>query len=86
MTNAEILSAIQSKFPGIQEIPQPEGQTRGAELYISVPAAQLVAVCQHLRFDPHSPTITPLLSPPSTGRPTTKLSITCSQRFICISS
>lgn len=52
MTHAEILSAIQSKFPGLQEIPKPEGQARGPELYLDVPAAQLVSLCQHLRFDP----------------------------------
>lgn len=52
MTNAEILSAIQAKFPAIQEIPKPEGQSRGSELYISVPTAELVAVCKHLRIDP----------------------------------
>ncbi len=52
MNNAEILAGIQAKFPGVQEIAKPEGQTRGTELYISVPAAELVSVSQHLRYDP----------------------------------
>ena len=52
MTNQELLAAIQAKFSGLQEIPKPEGQTRGDELYVAVPPAQLVEVCRYLRFDP----------------------------------
>jgi NADH-quinone oxidoreductase subunit C len=52
LTPAELLSALQGKFPGVQEIVKPEGQSRGGEPYLSVPPAQLVALCQYIRFDP----------------------------------
>ncbi len=52
MNNAELLSAIQAKFPALKEIPKVEGQARGAELYLDVPDAQLPEVCQYLRYDP----------------------------------
>ncbi len=52
MTSAELLSAIQAKFPGLQEIPKPEGHVRGTELYMAVPPAQLVELCRFLRYDP----------------------------------
>ena len=52
MNPADLLSAIQAKFPGLQPIPKPEGQTRGEELYMAVPAAQLVEFCRFLRYDP----------------------------------
>lgn len=52
MTSAELMSAIKEKFPALQEIPKPEGQTRGDELYVSVPAASLVELCRFIRFDP----------------------------------
>ena len=52
MTSAELLSAIQAKFPGLQEIPKPEGQVRGTELYVAVGPAQLVELCRFLRYDP----------------------------------
>jgi len=41
MTPAELLSALQSKFPDLQEIPKAPGQVRGDELYVAVSAAQL---------------------------------------------
>lgn len=52
MTPAELLSAVQAKFPGLQEIPKVQGQARGEELYLAVPPDQLVEVCRFLRFDP----------------------------------
>lgn len=52
MTSAELLSALQAKFPDLQEIPKVTGQARGDELYLAVPAAKLVEVCRFLRFDP----------------------------------
>ena len=52
MTSQELLTAIQAKFPGLQEIPKVQGQVRGDELYVAVPAAQLVEVCRFIRFDP----------------------------------
>jgi len=52
MTAAEILSTIQAKYPGLQEIPKVLGQARGDELYLSVSAAELHALCQFVRFDP----------------------------------
>lgn len=52
MNSVELLSAIQAKFPGLQEIPKVQGQARGDELYVAVPASQLVELCRYLRFDP----------------------------------
>ena len=52
MTAQELLSAIQAKFPGLQEIPKAQGLVRGDELYLAVPAEQLVDLCRYLRFDP----------------------------------
>ena len=52
MNAAELLSAVQAKSPGLQAIPKPEGQTRGEELYLSVPAAELTELCRFLRYDP----------------------------------
>jgi NADH-quinone oxidoreductase subunit C len=52
MTSQELLAAIQAKFSGLQEIPKVTGQVRGDELYLAVPAAQLVELCRHIRFDP----------------------------------
>lgn len=52
MTSAELLSAIQAKFPGLQEIPKTQGQVRGDELYLAVPPASLLDLCRFLRFDP----------------------------------
>jgi len=52
MISQELLSSIQAKFPGLQEIPKPQGQARGDELYLAVPSAQLVELCRYLRFDP----------------------------------
>jgi NADH-quinone oxidoreductase subunit C len=49
---SELLSAIQKKFPGVKEIPKTPGQTRGDELYVSVPVEKLLEVCRFLRFDP----------------------------------
>jgi NADH-quinone oxidoreductase subunit C len=52
MTAQELLSALQAKFPGLQEIPKAAGQTRGDELYVAVAPNQLVEVCKFVRFDP----------------------------------
>jgi NADH-quinone oxidoreductase subunit C len=52
LTSSELLSAVQAKFPGLQEIPKVQGQARGDELYLAVPPSQLVEVCRFLRFDP----------------------------------
>jgi len=52
LTPTEIQSAIQAKFPEAQPIPKPEGQARGDEAYVSVPAAKIVDVCRFIRFDP----------------------------------
>jgi NADH-quinone oxidoreductase subunit C len=52
MTSQELLTSIQAKFPGILEIPKVQGQVRGDELYVAVPADQLVELCRFLRFDP----------------------------------
>jgi len=52
MTSQELLAAIQTKFPGLQEIAKTQGQARGDELYLSVPAAQLMELCRYIRFDP----------------------------------
>jgi len=52
MTVQELLTSIQAKFPGLQEIPKVQGQVRGDELYVAVPAAQLVELGRYLRFDP----------------------------------
>lgn len=52
MTSEELLKAIQAKFPDLKEIAKPEGQSRGAELYLDVPAEKLPEVCKFLRFDP----------------------------------
>jgi NADH-quinone oxidoreductase subunit C len=52
MTSQELLAAIQAKFSGLQEIPKVTGQARGDELYLAVPAGQLVELCRHIRFDP----------------------------------
>lgn len=52
MIPSEILAAIGGKFPDLQEIPKAPGQTRGDELYLSVPASKLLDVCRFLRFDP----------------------------------
>jgi NADH-quinone oxidoreductase subunit C len=52
LNSVELLSAIQAKFPGLQEIPKVQGQARGDELYVAVPASQLVELCRYLRFDP----------------------------------
>ena len=52
MTSAELVAAIQAKFPGLQEIPKAQGQVRGDELYLAVPAAELTELCRYLRFDP----------------------------------
>lgn len=52
MTGPELLSAIQAKYPGVVEIPKVQGQARGDELYLSVPADKLVELCRFIRFDP----------------------------------
>ena len=52
MTNAELLAAIQAKFPEIQEIPKVQGQARGEELYLAVPPTKIAEVCRFLRYDP----------------------------------
>ncbi|OGR93327.1 MAG: hypothetical protein A2992_05920 [Elusimicrobia bacterium RIFCSPLOWO2_01_FULL_59_12] len=52
MTNDEILAVITGKFPEIQAIPKVQGQARGDELYLSVPAQKLPELCRFLRFDP----------------------------------
>lgn len=52
MTHAEILGALRSRFPSLDEIPLPEGYKRGPELYVAVPAESIAAVCRFLRFDP----------------------------------
>ena len=52
MTSQELLAGIQAKFPGLQEIPKAQGQARGDELYVAVPASQLVELCRYIRFDP----------------------------------
>ncbi len=52
MTSQEMLAAIQTKFQDLQEIPKAAGQARGDELYIAVPASQLVELCRYIRFDP----------------------------------
>jgi NADH-quinone oxidoreductase subunit C len=52
MTSDELLKAVQSKFPDLQAIPKVQGQARGEELYLSIPANKLVEVCRFLRFDP----------------------------------
>ena len=51
MNSVELLTAIQAKFSGLQEISKAEGQVRGTELYLAVPAAQLPAVCLFLRSE-----------------------------------
>jgi NADH-quinone oxidoreductase subunit C len=52
MTADELISAVQAKFPDVQAIPKVQGQVRGDEPYLSVPANKLVEVCRYLRFDP----------------------------------
>lgn len=52
MTTAEMLTALQAKFPEVQEIPKTAGQARGDELYLSVAPAKLSDVAQFIRFDP----------------------------------
>ena len=52
MTGPGTSAPIQAKFPGLQEIPKVQGQARGDELYVAVPAPQLVELCRYLRFDP----------------------------------
>ena len=52
MNSAELLAAIQSKFPDLQEIPKVQGQVRGGELYLAVPPDKLLDVCRFIRFDP----------------------------------
>ena len=52
MNSQELLAAVQTKFPALQEIPKVTGQVRGDELYVAVPAASLVELCRFLRFDP----------------------------------
>lgn len=52
MTGQEILSNIRATFPDLQEIPKVQGQARGDELYVAVPASRLVELCRYLRFDP----------------------------------
>ena len=52
MTPAELIAAIQTQFPDVQEIPKVAGQARGSELYISIPPAQIAEVSRFLRFDP----------------------------------
>jgi NADH-quinone oxidoreductase subunit C len=52
MISQDLLSSIQAKFPGLQEVPKVQGQVRGDELYLAVPADQLVELCRYLRFDP----------------------------------
>lgn len=52
MTSAELLAAIQAKFPDVQEIAKVAGQARGDELYISVPAAKISDLSRFIRFDP----------------------------------
>jgi len=51
LNSAELLSAVQAKIPGLQEIPKVQGQVRGDELYLAVSGAQLVGLCQFLRAD-----------------------------------
>src|SRR5260221_6406749 len=52
MTSEQLLAAIQAKFPDLQQIPKVQGQARGDELYVAVPADKLVDLCRYLRFDP----------------------------------
>lgn len=52
MTPAELITAIQGKFPDVQEIPKVTGQARGEELYVSVPPTKIAEVSQFLRYDP----------------------------------
>jgi len=52
MNPAELLSALQAKFPEIQEIPRVAGQARGEELYVTLPRARLAALARFIRFAP----------------------------------
>jgi NADH-quinone oxidoreductase subunit C len=52
LNSAELLSAVQVKFSDLQEIPKAQGQARGEELYLAVPAASLPELCRFLRYDP----------------------------------
>ncbi len=52
MTPPELLAAVQARFSNVMEIPKSAVQTRGAELYLSVPPASILQVCQFLRSDP----------------------------------
>jgi NADH-quinone oxidoreductase subunit C len=51
VTSAEILSAVQAKFPEVVEIPQDAGYKRGSELYLQVPPGKLVDLCLFLKSD-----------------------------------
>jgi NADH-quinone oxidoreductase subunit C len=52
MNATELLAEIQGRSSAVQPIPLPAGQARGPEVYLMVPAAQLVEVARSLRFDP----------------------------------
>lgn len=52
MIATDMLSALQAKFPGLQEIRKTPGQVRGEELHVQVDRAALVEVGAHLRQDP----------------------------------
>lgn len=52
MNSVGLIAALQEKFPEVREIPKGQGQARGDEAYVSVPAAKLIDVARFLRFDP----------------------------------
>jgi NADH-quinone oxidoreductase subunit C len=52
MTVEEFLPALQARHLQVQPIAKPDGQVRGSEIYLSVPAAAIVDVCRFLLSEP----------------------------------
>jgi NADH-quinone oxidoreductase subunit C len=52
MTVTDLLGGLRAKFPDVTDIPKPEGQVRGEETYLNVPAPKILEVSRYLRFDP----------------------------------
>ncbi len=52
MNAAELQTAIQAQFPDLQPIPKVQGQVRGDELYLAVPAEKLIEAGRFLRQEP----------------------------------
>src|SRR5258708_5689572 len=52
MNSAELLAAVQAKFPDLQEIPKVQGQAPGVGFFLGVPPVIFLDLSRFLLFDP----------------------------------